>query len=669
MKLPKSPLLIPVLLFTLGAVISFFISFSLLKLFQFGLGLFLVSYLLHFLRNFRFLKTLLIYVCFLLVGMIYFKSYYTPDKNHFQNIEGGTDLLKQIEIECVLGSYSFSTNYCGKIISWGTRKVNGKVLIQQSKDSVSKPWSVGQKILTFEAVRKIKGPLNPGQFSYKDYLMNKKISHQIVLNSKNSIVVPKNKITLRSSSLNLKKNAFRILEKSSLSKSSQGMVKALLFADRDALEESVIQNYTKAGIIHLLALSGLHIGLFTGILMFLLKPLQKIRYGFKIRTIIIIGLLWSFTFFIGFTPSVTRSVTMFSFMLIGHSLHYGKHTFHYTVLSFFVLLLCHPPFLRSIGFQLSYLAVFGILIIHPLFQKLWNPKNMVIRKYWEWTSVCLSAQLAVTPISIYYFHQFPSLFLVSNLLVVPYFGLFLIYCILVLFLLLFFELPHLMLISFDKSVELLNKGIGWIAQQEAFIFDELYHSTQTTFLLYSLLVVIILWGYKSSYWRIIPIGLVLSFLLVNLYFEQTKIKSENSFWIFHRQSASLIGHQKNTHFYYYTSDPKKTHQILQDYFNSRVLSEKIQLNFSNFYIQDNFRMMILDSDAAYDLTDFNPQYILLRNNPKLNIERLLTHYRPKILIADGSNAPWNTKRWKMSCEKQGIVFYDTRIKGALKINL
>jgi competence protein ComEC len=80
-------------------------------------------------------------------------------------------------------------------------------------------------------------------------------------------------------------------------------------------------------------------------------------------------------------------------------------------------------------------------------------------------------------------------------------------------------------------------------------------------------------------------------------------------------------------------------------------------------------MMILDSNAAYDLTDFNPQYILLRNNPKLNIERLLTHYRPKILIADGSNAPWNTKRWKMSCEKQGIVFYDTRIKGALKINL
>lgn len=669
MKLPKSPLLFPVFLFTLGALISFLTSFPLFKLYPIGIGLFLFSTLVHFFKNFSFFKTLLIYSCFFLLGLIYFKAYYTPDKNHFQTLKGTPHAIKQIEIESMLGDYSFSTNYSGRIIGWGASKVHGKVLIRQSKDGRSKSWLAGQRILTTEAIQNIKDPFNPGQFSYKGYLMNKRINHQIDLNSANSFLLPKSKITLRSSSSNLENSIFQRIEKSTLSVSSQGMLKALLFADRDALDEGIIKNYTQAGVIHLLALSGLHIGLFAGFLMFFLRPLKKIRAGGVLRAIIISCFLWSFAFFVGFTPSVTRAVTMFSFMLIGHSLHYGKHTFHYTVLSFFVLLLCPPPFLKSIGFQLSYLAVFGILVIHPLFQQYWNPKSPIVKKYWEWTTVCLSAQLAVSPISIYYFHQFPSLFLVSNLLIVPFFGLFLIYCILVFFMLLFFELPEFVLISFEKAVEFLNKGVGWIAQQEAFLFDELYHSVQTTFLLYSLLVVLVLWGYKRSSRSILPIGLVVCVLLLNFYFEQQKMKAENSFWIFHRHSASLIGHQKGSRFYYFSSDPKKTKGILHDYSNSRVLSEKVPLSLANFYIQEHFKMMILDSDKAYVLADFDPQYILLRNNPKLNLERLLMHYTPKILIADGSNDAWNSALWEKSCNKFGIVFYNTRRKGALKINL
>ena len=143
------------------------------------------------------------------------------------------------------------------------------------------------------------------------------------------------------------------------------------------------------------------------------------------------------------------------------------------------------------------------------------------------------------------------------------------------------------MISFEKAVEFLNKGVGWIAQQEAFLFDELYHSVQTTFLLYSLLVVLVLWGYRRSSRSILPIGLVVCVLLLNFYFEQQKMKAENSFWIFHRHSASLIGHQKGSRFYYFSSDPKKTKGILHDYSNSRVLSEKVPYEFFyQFYTKD-----------------------------------------------------------------------------------
>ena len=189
---------------------------------------------------------------------------------------------------------------------------------------------------------------------------------------------------------------------------------------------------------------------------------------------------------------------MFSFMVIGRTLHYGKSTFHYTLLSFFVLLLCYPPYLRSVGFQLSYLAVFGILLIHPLLQKLWIPKSRLLKRYWEWTTVCLAAQLAVSPISIYYFHQFPSLFLVSNLLIIPYFGLFVMVCVTVFFVLIFFSLPSNVVTFFDLMVTLLNGTVSRIAQQEAFLFDEIFFSTNTTLLLYLILIGFVFWGYQKK---------------------------------------------------------------------------------------------------------------------------------------------------------------------------
>ena len=181
------------------------------------------------------------------------------------------------------------------------------------------------------------------------------------LDSKNSVALAEKKLSLKALSKRLRHNALLQIEKSPLTHSSQGMLKALLFAERNALDDTLIQNYAHAGVVHLLALSGLHLGLFVGFLLFLLKPLTQFKFGTSIRTITIVCFLWGFVFVVGFPASVTRAVSMFSFMIIGRNLHYGKHTFHYTVLSFFMLLLCYPPYLKSIGFQLSYLAVFGIL--------------------------------------------------------------------------------------------------------------------------------------------------------------------------------------------------------------------------------------------------------------------------------------------------------------------
>ena len=669
MKLPHSPLLITVMCFTFGACLSFFVAASFYEWVWVGCAFLLVTLLFQILSVGKIVKTILLYSCFLLFGLLYFKAYYQPSKNHFQFLKSRGENLKQIEIQDHLGSSDFSNSYLGKITNWDKRNTTGKILIQQSKDSSTKPWLLGQKILTMEEVRFLKGPLNPGQFSYKSYLANKKINHRLNLDSKNSVALAEKKSSLKALSKRLRHNALLQIEKSPLTHSSQGMLKALLFAERNALDDTLIQNYAHAGVVHLLALSGLHLGLFVGFLLYLLKPLTRFKFGTSIRTITIVCFLWGFAFVVGFPASVTRAVSMFSFMIIGRNLHYGKHTFHYTVLSFFMLLLCYPPYLKSIGFQLSYLAVFGILLIHPLLQRLWRPKTLLLKRYWEWTTVCLAAQLAVSPLSIYYFNQFPSLFLISNLLIVPFFGIFLILCIVVFCVLLFTSIPKLLINLFEKVVTLLNQSIEWIAQKEAFLFDNLFISTKTLLLIYFILILWVLWNYKKSFWWIASLGLVMSGLLFNYSIELKKFREINSFWVFHKHNATLIGHQKNSHFHYFSSVPEATKSLVLDFTNSRHISAKIPIKIENFYLQGTFKLLILDNDEPYEFKHFEPQYILLRNNPKLNIERLLNYYKPQVLIADGSNATWNIALWEKSCQNRTTQFYYTGKNGALEISL
>ena len=222
-------------------------------------------------------------------------------------------------------------------------------------------------------------------------------------------------------------------------------------AERKAIGEDRIGDYARAGVLHLLALSGLHIGLIVELLLLILSPFLRFRHGNFFRLASIVGFLWLFAFFVGFPASVVRAVTLFSFLTVGRFIQQGKNTFHLTVVSFLVLLVVYPPFLRQIGFQFSFLAVFGILWIHPILQKIWTPRSVWIKKYWQWTTVSLAAQLAVGPLSVYYFHQFPSLFLISNLLIIPFFGIFLCLVIMVFVMLVLNLLPHFMVVFLFKK--------------------------------------------------------------------------------------------------------------------------------------------------------------------------------------------------------------------------
>lgn len=668
MKLPHSPLLLPVCLFTLGASLYNSLPISLYSLFIFGLLLLAFLVFLYFLKTFPKLQLILLYLSFSLFGVIYFKAYYQPAESHYLNDNEDTNKIKEIELIRVLSSTSFSNNYIGKLTYSGGQLARGTLLVRQDKDSSTKVWPLGTKLITTQKSKPLSDPLNPGQFSYKEYLINQKIYHQIHLTTQNSILLKSTDRNLNQTKHNFKRLVFEKIESSRLNPQSQGMLKALLFAERKALDPKIIEDYTQAGVIHLLALSGLHIGLLVGFLMVLFSPISRLKYGKPLRTLFVLLVLWSFAYLIDFPPSVTRAVTLFSFIVIGKSIAFGQATFHYTVLSFLILLLCYPPFLKSIGFQLSYLAVVGILLIYPLFQALWSPKQKLIKLLWEWTGVCLAAQLAVSPVSIYYFHQFPSLFLLSNLMIIPFFGFFLIFCALILGLMWINSLPENLAVLFDKTTLLLNSGVRWVADQEAFLFKSIYLSLTTACLLYGLLLMIVLWAYDRKIRKLSAVGLVVLALLLNRFLAYGAIKKENSFWVFHKYNATLIGHQLGQDFYYFSSAPKETQRLLEDFLNSSLLSNAHPFTLKNFYQSEGLRILIIDRKANYSKIDFDPQYLILRNNPQINLDRILNTFSPKQIIADGSNSPWTIERWKKTCKEKDFNFYATYDRGALKIS-
>jgi competence protein ComEC len=208
------------------------------------------------------------------------------------------------------------------------------------------------------------------------------------------------------------------LNEDSVPSKEHGVISALLVGDRSFLDPQLRNDFADAGAVHILAVSGLHVGiiylLFLSVFNFLLR--EKMRL---FKFFLILAVLWGYAAFTGFSPSVLRAATMFSFIAAGKYNSRYVNTYNMIAASALFLLAVNPLLITQIGFQLSYLAVIGIVFFHPKFRALLVIENKYIDMLWSLVCVSFAAQLATFPLSIYYFHQFPMLFMITNIVVIP----------------------------------------------------------------------------------------------------------------------------------------------------------------------------------------------------------------------------------------------------------
>ena len=299
-----------------------------------------------------------------------------------------------------------------------TQIINRGVILYIKKSA--QKYSINDQLIGTFKINPIPPPANPEEFNIKQYYQFHNIYFQTFLDTDNHLTLYKNSdFSILALAHNIQTFLSDKLDKNIPKEDEQNILKALLLGKRNTLNNETIANFSASGAMHVLAVSGLHVGIFMLIISFPFKLLHKEYSTFHICLTLVA--IWAFAFLTGLSPSVIRASTMFSFLLIAKLFNKSSTSYTPLFLSAFVMLLFNPFYITEVGFQLSYAAVFGILFITPKLESFipYKPKNWLIKNILQISYVSIAAQLATAPISILYFHQFPSYFLLSNLLVIP----------------------------------------------------------------------------------------------------------------------------------------------------------------------------------------------------------------------------------------------------------
>ena len=299
----------------------------------------------------------------------------------------------------------------------------GNVILYFQKDSSCYKIGYGTRLLLKKPLQETRDAGNPGGFDYKQYALFHGITHQVYLQPGEYVLLPaKKEKKWKLFIYSLQEKVLAALRGYIKPVKELGLAEALLIGYKDDLDKTLVQSYSNTGVVHIIAISGLHLGLIYWLLFKLFQPLQKRKKIQWLRPLLVITGLWIFTFLAGAQPSVLRSALMFTCIAAAESLSRKTSMYNTLSLSAFILLCYNPFWLWDVGFQLSYAAVISIVIFGRPFYNIFCFNNRIIDQIWKLNSITIAAQLLTLPLCLFYFHQFPNYFLLTNLVAVPLSG-------------------------------------------------------------------------------------------------------------------------------------------------------------------------------------------------------------------------------------------------------
>lgn len=561
--------------------------------------------------------------------------------------------------------------------------VKGRLLVSFSKNRSSKNLRYGNLVLIPAKYYVLEPPKNPEQFNYKEFMSFQNVYHQAFLKQDEWKLLSQQKGNVFWNLIyQLREKLFTQIAKHVNTTAELGVASALMLGYKDFITPEVTQAYAASGALHVLCVSGLHVGMVFLVLSSLLFFLNKTKQLRVLQTILIVAFIWCYACITGLSPSVMRAATMFSMMALGKHFSKQPNMLNTIGASALILMVFNPFIMTEVGFKLSYLAVIGIVYLQPLIVKWLSFKWWLLQKAWEITAVSIAAQAATFPLGLYYFHQFPGLFLVSNLVVIPV-GWLLINLGITLFVLA--PIPSIQIWVgklFYWFTFALNKFIFWlddvpysIIQGVSISWIELLAIYVMVLLTASLIVML------KPKLLLVFLGMSLLLVLWNGYekVEQNRQQMVVCYAVNGNNAIAII--QGNTAYIDFDSLLLKNESSML--FNIRhhwwkLGIKKVQpiREFKNYFELENGyvfeiknkRFVIFNSNEnsgkKYE-TKLQTDVLLLSKNARVDLDKTLSRIEPKTIAADASNKSYKVEKWQHAAEVNAVEFLNVAQIGAV----
>jgi competence protein ComEC len=572
----------------------------------------------------------------------------------------------------------------------GLNACTGNLLLYVARDSAAETIRYGDVLGFHGRLNAVEPAKNPHAFDYRQYLHFKNIHHQVFVREGKWELRERGQGNLFFRTATILRDRFlAVLQKYQPTLNEYAVGSALVLGYRDAIPEEVNTAYAQTGAVHVLAVSGLHVGIVFIILQFLLGKIKWQGKAWQVgRVLLILAGIWAFALVTGASPSVMRAAVMFSFLNVGQTLHRFANVYNTLAASAFCLLLYNPYWLASVSFQLSYLAVLGIVFFESKFRALWSPADKRVNNAWRLVCVSLGAQLMTLPLTLLYFQQFPTYFWLSSLVLVPLSGVVL--------------GAGLGLLVLDATLPflavLLGKflwGLLWFCNQSIFVIQQLpgavvagiWTGTAGAVLLYLALGSSML-AIRSRKFRWVLVSLSLLVLVsANYAFTEYRHFGKRQIVVYHvykhtaldfldrRKAISLTGNDLREKPLSFAAQNHRNACGI-DEVETILLEDEAEHHTGQFFYKKGFvqfyqtRLAVVRRPIrAPEGSKIKVDYLVVRGSPNARLDMLTDAFEFKQIIFDASNKKWQVEKWLRECDSAGFDCYDVGTQGAWVLEL
>ncbi len=577
----------------------------------------------------------------------------------------------------------------------GWQRINERSVFYVEKDNRSSTIKMGDQLL-FHSLLKVPENLgNPEEFNIRQFLFFHYISYSSYVKSDEWSWLSKtrNSFSIFHFADQCRDYFLSIIRQMKLSDDVFAITSAILLGYKNEIDEDLKKSYAYAGASHILAVSGLHVGVVYLVIQWLLFFLNKNRKLQLLRLFLVLCLLWFYALMTGLSSSVVRATTMFSFVALARFMNRPTNIYNVMAASAFLILLVNPFELFKVGFQLSYVAVIGIVYYQPKIRNWFYIKSKVLSFVWDLISVTIAAQLVTTPLSLYYFHQFPSYFLLSGIVLVP---LVTIVIYVALAVIIFSWLPYIgSAFSFllQWLVTFMNDFTIFVEKLPYAVITNIYVNEWLLLLLYSLIILITAFILTAKI-RFLRLSLlVLIVISMSLVVRKYESLSSRAVIIYNLPSAStlnLIDGRDNIVFVSKEHHQKLLKTARENWIKMGMEAEKVlffenlteQYLFSNILALNNvnvwfkrhfmsfynYKIFIINDNTFYGAGDFskkiNVDLLVVQGKAKVSMDKLLTIVNAKWIVFDSSCPKHKLTIWKNQLKNTNISYWDVQEKKA-----